>query len=171
MTPDGWSCALVGRWVQRWITFNVARSNVSQCNNHVSEQQRSSHVERRAEVSAIAESGTFLDIVAVKSTEAKVRLSAGRRVQVLEDLLVLRVVNGWDGGWSFLSQSVQLRVVQESICGIRARDRTVAIRLRRARIFRVDEPAVRAVFRGGRARARSSRRLGSGQGWVGSVPR
>lgn len=167
-TPDRRGGAGISRRVDRRVALGITRHAISSDlgNNWQGEY---SHVERSAELSAIAESSALLDIVAVKGEKRKVRLSADTSVQVLEDLRVLSVVDRRHGSRGILSKSMELRVGQESRRSIRAGYRAVAIWLRGARVERVDEAAVGTGLRLGRASARRGGCLGARKGRVRGV--
>lgn len=148
--PDSWCGAGVGRWVEGWVTLNE-------------------DVEGSAELVAVTEGSAGLDVVALKGAEAKVRLSAGGSVQVLEDLLVDSVSCRWDSGRRLLGESVELRVRKESIGSVWLGDWAVAIWLRRAWVLWVDEATVGASLRLGHARLVGSGSLGGRKSWVGGV--
>jgi len=88
-----------------------------------------------------------------QGVETKVRVGAGRTVQVAESLLVSIAGNvvARDDSRSGRGHAVERSVGKEGISSVGGNLRTVTIGLRSARVLRVDETAVSAILRSSRA--------------------
>jgi hypothetical protein len=134
VTPDSGSSGVVLGRVLAGVALNV-------------------DVEGSAERSGITVSSTVRDVVRAQSVKTKVRVGAGRGVQVAESLEVgvTDIAVAGDDNGSVGSHAVEGSVGKEGRIGVGSNLGTISVRLRSAWVLRVNEPTVSALLGGGRA--------------------